>query len=641
MNYGFIKVAAAVPFVRVADCFYNVDRIEQFIFKANKEGVEIVVFPELSVTGYTCGDLFHQCFLQEEAVNALLQLVEHTASTKVLSVVGMPILSDSMLVNAAVVFQSGKILGVVPKTFLPNYKEFQEARWFTPAIQLHNDYVILGGKRIPMGRNLLFENGDVKIGVEICEDLWVPVTPGSRLALKGANVIVNLSASNEVVGKHAELRQLISRQSLQNLTGYVYASAGFGESSGDVVFLGKAWITDIGDILAEMGRFGFKEQMIVSEIDVERIICERQLNSSFRQAVDLYAGDPAFTVPFERDETRSFKLTRYIDAHPFVPSEGQVFEDCSDALNIQVGGLAQRMRHINARKAVIGVSGGLDSTLALLVLVKTFDVLNLDRKGIIAVTMPGFGTGGRTYENALKMMDGLGVTLMEIPIKESVLLHFQDIGHDKEMHDVTYENSQARERTQILMDLANKVGGLVIGTGDLSEMALGWATFNGDHMSMYNVNAGVPKTLARAIVDYLARNDIDFAAISEILLDVVATPISPELLPTEEGKGHATESIVGPYELHDFFIYYFLKCHYSPAKIYYLAQYAFGTKYSNEELKKWLYTFFKRFFANQFKRNAFPDGPKVCSVGLSPRGDFRMPSDCSSSLWLSEIERLP
>ena len=631
MNYGFVKVAAAVPLVQVADCFYNIEKIEGLMRQASEKGVQIIAFPELSVTGYTCLDLFAQQTLLNGAEAALLQLVSNTADLDILTIVGVPLRTENRLINAAVVFQKGAIRGVVPKTYLPNYKEFQEQRWFTSATELRESTISIGKEEYPMGSHLLFRSGRLTAGIEICEDLWVPVPPSSLLTMEGANIIFNLSASNELIGKHAYLRSLICQQSARCMAGYVYASSGFGESSTDLVFAGNGIIAENGNLLAESPRFTMEEQLVISEIDIETLQNDRQVNTSFMYGTSGLPKEKAQVVDFQVRIPDGFSLTRPVDPHPFTPSGEALKERCEEIFHIQVAGLAKRLVHAHAQTAVVGISGGLDSTLALLVTVMTFDALKMPRGQIIGITMPGFGTTDRTYTNACDLIRSLGVTLKEIPIKEACLQHFRDIDHDPSVHDVTYENSQARERTQLLMDVANQKNGLVIGTGDLSELALGWATYNGDHMSMYGVNGSIPKTLVK--VDDASRLT---------LLDIVDTPISPELIPADENGNikQKTEDLVGPYELHDFFLYHFLRFGSHPSKIYFLAQKAFAGIYDNATVKKWLYTFFRRFFQQQFKRSCLPDGPKVGSVSLSPRGDWRMPSDAVSRLWLEEIERI-
>ena len=641
MNYGFVKVAAAVPLVQVADCFYNIEKIEGLMRQASEKGVQIIAFPELSVTGYTCLDLFAQQTLLNGAEEALLQLVSNTADLDILTIVGVPLRTENRLINAAVVFQKGAIRGVVPKTYLPNYKEFQEQRWFTSATELRESTISIGEEEYPMGSHLLFRSGRLTAGIEICEDLWVPVPPSSLLAMEGANIIFNLSASNELIGKHAYLRSLICQQSARCMAGYVYASSGFGESSTDLVFAGNGIIAENGNLLAESPRFTMEEQLVISEIDIETLQNDRQVNTSFMYGTSGLPKEKAQVVDFQVRIPDGFSLTRPVDPHPFTPSGEALKERCEEIFHIQVAGLAKRLVHAHAQTAVVGISGGLDSTLALLVTVMTFDALKMPRGQIIGITMPGFGTTDRTYTNACDLIRSLGVTLKEIPIKEACLQHFRDIDHDPSVHDVTYENSQARERTQLLMDVANQKNGLVIGTGDLSELALGWATYNGDHMSMYGVNGSIPKTLVKYLVEWVANHKVDDAS-RLTLLDIVDTPISPELIPADENGNikQKTEDLVGPYELHDFFLYHFLRFGSHPSKVYFLAQKAFAGIYDNATVKKWLYTFFRRFFQQQFKRSCLPDGPKVGSVSLSPRGDWRMPSDAVSRLWLEEIERI-
>lgn len=609
--------------------------------QASEKGVQIIAFPELSVTGYTCLDLFAQQTLLDGAEEALLQLVSNTADLDILTIVGVPLRTENRLINAAVVFQKGAIRGVVPKTYLPNYKEFQEQRWFTSATELRESTISIGEEEYPMGSHLLFRSGRLTAGIEICEDLWVPVPPSSLLAMEGANIIFNLSASNELIGKHAYLRSLICQQSARCMAGYVYASSGFGESSTDLVFAGNGIIAENGNLLAESPRFTMEEQLVISEIDIETLQNDRQVNTSFMYGTSGLPKEKAQVVDFQVRIPDGFSLTRPVDPHPFTPSGEALKERCEEIFHIQVAGLAKRLVHAHAQTAVVGISGGLDSTLALLVTVMTFDALKMPRGQIIGITMPGFGTTDRTYTNACDLIRSLGVTLKEIPIKEACLQHFRDIDHDPSVHDVTYENSQARERTQLLMDVANQKNGLVIGTGDLSELALGWATYNGDHMSMYGVNGSIPKTLVKYLVEWVANHKVDDAS-RLTLLDIVDTPISPELIPADENGNikQKTEDLVGPYELHDFFLYHFLRFGSYPSKIYFLAQKAFAGIYDNATVKKWLYTFFRRFFQQQFKRSCLPDGPKVGSVSLSPRGDWRMPSDAVSRLWLEEIERI-
>ena len=636
MKYGFINMAAAVPAIKVADVDYNVQQIESLMAQAEGKGVEILVTPELCITGYSCQDLFREQLLLDKSEEGILQLLDFTRKLDTILVVGAPVLVNSLLYNCAVVIQRGQILGIVPKTYLPNYGEFYEKRWFASAQDLNPTDIYFAGSPVHVSSEpILFTTGDgVKFGVEICEDVWAPIPPSNNLALAGADIILNLSASDELIGKHDYLRSLLAQQSARTIGGYVYASCGFGESTQDVVYGGNAMIFENGKLLVEGERFSFQPQIRMCQIDVEKLRTERRQNTTF---INAQRGAHALNIPAKAVAPKDFVLTRDIDAHPFIPKSGDMQTRCEEILSIQVAGLAKRLYHINAKTAVIGISGGLDSTLALLVTVKAFDKLGLERKGIVGVTMPGFGTTDRTYNNAIKLMQTLGVTIREISIAKAVTQHFEDIGHDMKQHDITYENSQARERTQILMDVANQVNGIVVGTGDLSELALGWATYNGDHMSMYGVNAGVPKTLIRYLVSYVAGE-----MATETLLDIVDTPISPELIPADEqGRiKQKTEDLVGPYELHDFFIYYFLRYGFGPAKIYIMAQKAFKDAYDDETIKKWLKTFCRRFFTQQFKRSCLPDGPKVGSVSLSPRGDWRMPSDASSALWISECEKL-
>ena len=609
--------------------------------QASEKGVQIIAFPELSVTGYTCLDLFAQQTLLDGAEEALLQLVSNTADLDILTIVGVPLRTENRLINAAVVFQKGAIRGVVPKTYLPNYKEFQEQRWFTSVTELRESTISIGEEEYPMGSHLLFRSGRLTAGIEICEDLWVPVPPSSLLAMEGANIIFNLSASNELIGKHAYLRSLICQQSARCMAGYVYASSGFGESSTDLVFAGNGIIAENGNLLTESPRFTMEEQLVISEIDIETLQNDRQVNTSFMYGTSGLPKEKAQVVDFQVRIPDGFSLTRPVDPHPFTPSGEALKERCEEIFHIQVAGLAKRLVHAHAQTAVVGISGGLDSTLALLVTVMTFDALKMPRGQIIGITMPGFGTTDRTYTNACDLIRSLGVTLKEIPIKEACLQHFRDIDHDPSVHDVTYENSQARERTQLLMDVANQKNGLVIGTGDLSELALGWATYNGDHMSMYGVNASIPKTLVRHIVQYYG-DTCTSDTLRDVLYDILDTPVSPELLPTDESgteMTQKTEDLVGPYELHDFFLYYGIRWGFEPSKVKRLAKYAFEGDYPDEVIDKWLKTFYRRFFSQQFKRSCLPDGAKIGSVTLSPRGDWRMPSDAVAKLWLEDIDK--
>ena len=645
MKYGFVKVAAAVPAVKVADVEYNVQQIESLIAQAEGRGVEVIVFPELCMTGYTCQDLFKEQLLLDRAESAVLTLLDFTRKLDIISIVGLPVVINGLLYNCAAVIQSGSLLGIVPKTYLPNYAEFYEKRWFASAQDLNPSEIYFAGGQVSVSSEpKLFVTSDgMKFGIEICEDVWAPIPPSNNLAVAGADIIFNLSASNEVLGKHTYLKSLLAQQSARTICSYVYASCGFGESTQDAVYGGNALIFENGHLLVEGSRFSFQPQIQNCQIDVEKLRVERRTNTTF---INAQRRAHAVEITCKPVALREFELQRDIDPHPFIPKAENMQSTCEEILNIQVAGLAKRLYHIKASKAVIGISGGLDSTLALLVTVKAFDKLGLDRKGIIGITMPGFGTTDRTHNNAVKLMQTLGVTIREISIAKAVTQHFEDIGHDMKVHDVTYENSQARERTQILMDVANKENAIVVGTGDLSELALGWATYNGDHMSMYGVNAGVPKTLIRYLVSYIAGE-----MATDVLLDIVDTPISPELIPADEHGNikQKTEDLVGPYELHDFFLYYFLRFGFSPRKIFLMAKRAFCTAspvdgveeiYTEDVVKKWLTTFCRRFFTQQFKRSCLPDGPKVGSVSLSPRGDWRMPSDASYALWINECESL-
>ena len=642
MNYGFIKVASAVPSVKVADCKYNVEQIEQQIILAEGQGVEIIVFPELSLTGYTCQDLFRQNLLLETTESAMLMLLDFTRQLNIISIVGLPIAVGDLLLNCAAIIQKGQILGIVAKEYLPNYNEFYEKRWFASVQDLRTTELRFAGNQINLSFTpQIFVTCDgVRFGVEICEDVWAPTPPSNHLALAGADIIFNLSASDELIGKHDYLCKLLAQQSARTITGYVYSSAGFGESTQDVVYGGNALIFENGHLLQSGPRFAMTPQMQVAQIDVERLRTERRGNTTYVNAQRRMIGEDVIFKNAHSILPKDFVLERPVDAHPFIPSPDMMEKSCEEILNIQVMGLAKRLVHTCCQKVVIGISGGLDSTLALLVCAMTFDKLGLDRSGIIGVTMPGFGTTDRTYTNAIKLMQSLRITIREISIAKSVTQHFEDIGHDISVHDTTYENSQARERTQILMDVSNQEGGLVIGTGDLSELALGWCTYNGDHMSMYAVNASIPKTLIACLVKFVAGTmDADTSA---TLHDVVDTPISPELVPADEDGNiqQKTEDLVGPYELHDFFLYYFMRHGFRPMKIFLLAQKAFEGQYDDAVIKHWLKTFFRRFFSQQFKRSCLPDGPKVGSISLSPRGDWRMPSDASSELWLRECEML-
>jgi NAD+ synthase (glutamine-hydrolysing) len=641
MNHGFVKVASAIPSVRVADCQYNVEQIESLIVQAEGHGVEVICLPELSLTAYTCQDLFQQQLLLEEAEMALIQLMNFTRSLDIISIVGLPVPYKGSLLNCAAIIQKGKILGMIPKTYLPNYKEFYEKRWFTSGIDVASGTLLVCGQQVPLNQYILFRTPSCTFGVEICEDVWAPIPPSSFMAMQGAEIIFNLSADNDLVGKYDYLKGLLAQQSARTISGYVFSSCGYGESTQDVVFSAKGLIYENGTLLAETPRHELSTQLLETEIDVERIRMERRINTTFATCASQSRKETVVIIETERTERREFGLTRKIDAHPFVPTGKDLDERCREIFSIQTEGLAKRISHTNAQTVVVGISGGLDSTLALLVCVKAFDRLGLNHRGIVGITMPGFGTTDRTYTNAINLMKLLGITIREISIKDACIQHFKDLGHNAENRDVTYENSQARERTQILMDAANQMNGLVIGTGDLSELALGWATYNGDHMSMYGVNASVPKTLVRHLVKWVAENMEDDST-KTVLYDIIDTPISPELIPADEEGNitQKTEDLVGPYELHDFFLYYTLRWGFRPEKVYFLTKEAFGTAYTDDTIKHWLKTFYRRFFAQQFKRSCLPDGPKVGSCSLSPRGDWRMPSDASSAMWLKECENL-
>ena len=651
MKYGFIKVASAVPTVHVADCIQNTKEIELLIDKAERQGVEIIVFPELCITGYTCQDLFRQQLLLDTAETCLMHIMEFSKKFDIISIVGLPVVAEDLLLNCAAIVQHGKLLGLVSKTYLPNYNEFYEKRWFASSQDLCERTIHFAGHSVLLtAAPQLFRTYDGAVfGVEICEDVWAPIPPSNSLVLAGADIIFNLSASNELIGKHAYLKSLLSQQSARMMSGYVYSSSGFGESTQDVVYGGNALIYENGQLLCEGERFALQNQLRTAQIDIESLRSDRRNNTTFVNAQRCIQNQDTHFVEAEDIRQHGFTLNRPVNPHPFIPAHCNMEESCSEIFNIQQMGLARRLIHTHVKTVLIGVSGGLDSTLALLVCVKTFEKLKLDRKGIIGVTMPGFGTTDRTYNNAINLMTSLGITIKEINISKSVLQHFEDIGQDVSVHDVTYENSQARERTQILMDLANKLGGLVIGTGDLSELALGWATYNGDHMSMYGVNSSIPKTLIEYLVKHIAQTvDTESAA---TLMDIVATPISPELIPTDKEGNicQKTEDLVGPYELHDFFLYHFLRHGFSPKKIFILAQKAFQgnnefyaetRQYDDKTILHWLYIFYRRFFIQQFKRSCLPDGPKVGSVSLSPRGDWRMPTDALVSGWLRQIEQI-
>lgn len=643
---GFVRVCASAPEVKPGDVEFNLSKIEVAVIEAINKNADFIVFPELSLTGYTCADLFYQPLLINSALSALTQLSERFKNDSIVIFVGLPVEFGNKLYNCAAALYKGEILGIVPKTHLPNYNEYYEKRWFSSSTilpQKENEIHIVGEK-IPFGSNLVFDIDGIKFSAEICEDLWVPNPPSGNLSMGGAEIIFNLSASNEQTGKNGYLLDLIKSQSARCRCGYVYASAGLGESSTDLAFAGNCVIAENGSILACSDRFKINSKSVIADLDLQIIRNDRIKFSSFSDNSSNIAiryiliNDPTFN-----DELKfNNELIRRISPTPFTEGSKNSFKErCEEISSIQAWGLSQRLRAINCRSAIIGISGGLDSTLALLVTVKAFDNLNLNRKDIHAVTMPGLGTTARTRSNALELMELLGVIIHEIPINKAVKQHFEDIGHDPEILNATYENSQARERTQILMDLANKYNGIVIGTGDLSELALGWCTYNGDQMSMYGVNASVPKTLVKHLVKGYADNT-ENVEIRKVLTDIIDTPISPELLPAgNDGKiAQKTEDTVGPYVLHDFFIHAMLRHSMPPAKIYFLAKLAFKGVYSNSEIKKWLKNFYIRFFSQQFKRSCMPDGIKVGSICLSPRGDWRMPSDASSKMWLQAIEEL-
>jgi len=641
MKHGFIKVAAATPLIRVADCDFNANKILELVDEALKEEIKLIVFPELSVTGYTCGDLFLQDSLLKSAMHNIKRIADSSKGKDIVIVVGFPYNIKGTLYNTAAVINNGRILGLVPKMSIPNYTEFYEARHFTPG-NLEPIAVNFMGEETYLGSRLLFQCENMPefvLGVEICEDLWVPKPPSVELCMAGATVIANISASDEITGKDEYRRELIKGQSARLVCGYIYSDAGEGESTTDLVFAGHNLIAENGSLLKESRLFA--DGIISTELDLGKLMNERRRMHSFAgqeclpyKLVSFSLNNGSFLLP-------EIKLTRFIDPAPFVPSDKASREKrCEDIISIQALGLKTRIAHTGVESVVIGISGGLDSTLALLVANKAFDMLNKDKKKIITVTMPCFGTTDRTYNNAISLAKCLGVTLLEVPIKAAVEQHFKDIGHDSSIHDLTYENSQARERTQVLMDIAGKYNGFVVGTGDLSELALGWATYNGDHMSMYGVNASVPKTLVRYLVEYFAQKAED-SKLHDVLMDILDTPVSPELLPPKDGLiAQKTEDLVGPYELHDFFLYYVLRFGFEPAKVYRLAKHAFKGKYEDEVIKKWLKVFYRRFIAQQYKRSCLPDGPKVGSVSVSPRGDLRMPSDASAAVWLKELEQL-
>ena len=641
MNYGFLKTACCTPNLRVADCKFNVEAIVDGAENACKKGASIVVCPELCITGYTCGDLFFQRSLQVSAENAVMEIAERTENLKALVFVGLPVARTEGIYNCAAVLFEGKLLALYAKSYLPNYGEFYERRQFTPFQQnMETQFISFAGfNDVPFGTDILIQdekNPYITVACELCEDLWVPVPPSSRHVLAGATIIANLSAGNEVIGKAEYRRSLVKSHSARSLCAYLYSNAGIDESTQDMVFSGHSMICENGSLLAESKLF--ENQTIFADVDVERLCQERRHTTSFSYSANHNTFNSDYvvvSVNLNADEAEG-EFTRYVDPHPFVPSDKEKrTQRCLEVITMQYMGLAKRLRHINCQSAVIGLSGGLDSTLALMITCRAFDAVGVDRSKITAITMPCFGTTDRTYNNACALAKECGVTLKEVRIADSVRQHFKDIGQDEEVHDITYENGQARERTQILMDYANKTNGIVIGTGDLSELALGWCTYNGDHMSMYGVNSSIPKTLVRYLVQWFA-DDAD----SAVLRDILDTPVSPELLPPKNGViSQVTEDLVGPYELHDFFLYYLLRFGFSPAKILFLAEHS-GLEYSREFMLKWLKTFYRRFFSQQFKRSCMPDGAKVGTVNLSPRGDWRMPSDAMASVWMAEVEVL-
>lgn len=637
MKQGFVKVAAITPDMRVADVDYNTAEICKNIGEAVEAGAKVLVFPELAITGYTCGDLFFQDALLKSAEEGLRKIVEYTKGKDALIFVGLPFVHAGKLYNVAAALNDGELLGFTTKTFLPNYDEFYEMRYFQPG-PTTLEQILFDGKQVAFGPQILFECREMKelvVAAEICEDVWAPVPPSVPAAIQGATIIVNCSASDESVGKETYRRELIKGQSAKLISGYIYASAGYGESTTDLVFGGHDLIAEKGMILTESERF--RNGIVYSEIDVKRLAWERRKNTTFQMTHFPYE---TARVPFSLDVEET-ELTRKILQTPFVPeTETERNLYCKETLMIQAMALKKRLDHTNCKSAVVGISGGLDSTLAILVTAKAYDLLGLDRKDILGVTMPCFGTTDRTYQNACLLVEKLGATLKEVDIKEAVTLHFKDIEHDMNVHDVTYENSQARERTQVLMDIANQTNGMVIGTGDMSELALGWATYNGDHMSMYAVNASLPKTFIKHVVKYYAET-CEEKELKEVLLDILDTPVSPELLPPKDGEiAQKTEDLVGPYELHDFYLYYMLRYGYEPSKIYRLAKYAFEGVYDDKTILKWLKKFYWRFFSQQFKRSCVPDGPRVSGMSLSPRGDWRMPSDACVAVWIKELEEL-
>ncbi len=646
---GFLRVAAIVPALRVADIRYNTQEIIDALRQAASRGCQLALFPELCITGYSCADLFYQSLLQQQASEALLTIAQAAGEHQIAAVVGLPLEIGGKLYNCAAFISEQTVLGIVPKTYLPTNNEYYEQRWFSSSKDCPVDVVHIAGKAFPFGTNLLFSATNVPsctLGIEICEDLWSVQPPSGSMALAGATVLLNPSASDEILGKAEYRRELVQQQAARCLAAYLFAGSGPGESTTDIVFSGPAFISENGRMLAETERFHFSTQMAVADIDVQRLSHERLRNSSFSSALpDQSYRTIQFSMPTGAGTVSiapGALLRSDLSPTPFVPpNPAQRAKNCQEIFHIQAVGLAKRLKYTGATHITLGLSGGLDSTLALLVTQQAFEMLSLDQKGIVAITMPGFGTTNRTLNNAEQLAKSLNITLEQIPIRNAVTQHFQDIGHDIHVHDVIYENAQARERTQILMDLANQVGGFVVGTGDLSELALGWATYNADHMSMYHVNAGVPKTLVRYLIEWCA-DSLYTGEAAAVLRDISATPISPELLPLGENEVllQETETTIGPYLLHDFFLFYVVRHGFSPRKIFWLARLVFESHYTSTEILHWLHIFYQRFFASQFKRSAMPDGPKVGSVALSPRGDWRMPSDASSALWLQELTEL-
>ncbi|MBF0100753.1 MAG: NAD(+) synthase [Desulfobacterales bacterium] len=641
-EFGYVRVCVCAPELSIADVPFNVSKIQEAIYEAYQQGCSLMVFPELCLTGYSCGDLFYQTVLLKEAYAGMVKLATMTLDYPIALIIGLPLLVDGRVYNCAAFINDGKILGIVPKTYLPSRGEFYETRWFTGSQQLCVDHLMINNYRVPFGSDLLFQVSNIDhciIGIEICEDLWAVHPPSSEMSIHGASILCNLSASNEVLGKAEYRRELVKQQSARCMAAYLYCSSNANESSTDLVYSGHMLITENGAVLAESDLFGFHTKLLYTDIDVEKLANERIKNSSFSQSMSSKSYRIIQVVLSV--ESPKKKHLRTVPKAPFVPQHIATRElHCKTIFSIQSTALARRLNHTKQQRVVMGLSGGLDSTLSLLVCIKAFHLLGISIQGILAVNMPGFGTSSRTKENAQKLAEFLGIEFRLIPISNAVRIHFENIGHDESIHDITFENAQARERTQILMDIGNKLNALVVGTGDMSELALGWCTYNGDHMSMYNVNAGVPKTLVKYLVSWCAEHEFS-ENISKVLIDICETPITPELLPiSSDGSCQETEKSIGPYELHDFFLFYMLRHQFSPKKIFVLAQFAFETKYSSKEILMWMRVFYQRFFQHQFKRSVMPDGPKVGSVALSPRGDWRMPSDATGSIWLSEIDSM-